>query len=78
MFTIFCPHTKRLRHNNADDHSVGVGKIHWPNGLFTLTETDSGADSVSDSKPDGNIVLCRTFHFAQTWTRIPTIYFCVG
>ena len=38
------------------------------------TDSDSGMDSDSDSKPDGYIVLCRTFHIAQTrtqvWTRI--------
>ena len=47
-------------------------------GSFTLTETDSGTDSDSDSKPGGYIVLCRTFHIAQTWTLIPTPYFCTG
>ena len=26
-------------------------------------------DSDPDSKPDGYIVLCRTFHIAQAWTR---------
>ena len=29
------------------------------NGLFTLTETDLGTDSVLDSNPNGHIVLCR-------------------
>ena len=28
--------------------------------------------------PYGYIVLCRTFHIAWTWARIPTPYFCVG
>ena len=31
-----------------------------------------------DSKPNGCIVLCRTFHIAQTWTWIPTPYFSTG
>ena len=31
-----------------------------------------------DSKLDGYIVLCRTFHIAQIVTWIPTPYFCVG
>ena len=35
-----------------------------------------GNDSDSDSKPNGYIVLCRTFHIAQTGTQIPTPYFC--
>ena len=48
------------------------------NGSFTLTETDSGTDSDSDFKPDGYIVLCRTFHIAQTHTWISTPYFCTG
>ena len=48
------------------------------NGSFTLTETDSRRDSDSDSKLDDYIVLCRTFHIAQTCTQIPTPYFCVG
>ena len=29
-------------------------------GSFALTDTDSGTDSDSDSKPNGYIVLCRT------------------
>ena len=32
----------------------------------------------SDSKPDCYIALCRIFHIAQTQTRIPTPYFCIG
>ena len=48
------------------------------NGSFTLTDRDSGTESDSDSKPDGYIVLCRTFHIAQTRTRIPTPYFSIG
>ena len=34
-----------------------------PNGLFTLPDSDS--DSDSDSKPDGYIVLCRSFHIGS-------------
>ena len=49
-----------------------------PNGSFTLTETDSGTDSDSDSKPNGYIVLCKTFHIAQTLTWIPTRYSYIG
>ena len=44
----------------------------------TMTETDSGTDSDSYSKPDSYIVPCRTFHIVQTWTQIPTSYYCVG
>ena len=33
------------------------------NGLFTLPDPDS--DSDSDSKPDGYIVLCRSFHIGS-------------
>ena len=42
------------------------------NSSITLTETDSDTDWGLDSKPDGYIVLCRTFHIAQTQTHIPT------
>ena len=47
-------------------------------GSFTLTETDSGTDLDSDSKPNGYIVQCRTFNIVQTRTQIPTPYFCTG
>ena len=47
-------------------------------GSFTLTETDSNTDLDSDSKPNGYIVLYRTFHIVWTRTEIPTPYFCVG
>ena len=43
-----------------------------------MTETGSGMDLDLDSKPDGYIILCTTFHIAQTRTRIPTHYFCTG
>ena len=39
---------------------------------------DSSTGSDSDSKLDGYIVLCRTFHIAQTRTQTPTPYFCTG
>ena len=45
--------------------------LHWQR---RTQERDSGRDS----KPNDYIVLCRTFHIAQTWTRIPTPYFCIG
>ena len=56
------------------------------NGLFTLTETDSGTDSDLDSKPSGYIVLCRTCShctdsdldpyslFLQDWNLSPSPY----
>ena len=34
----------------------------FPNGLFTLLDSDSDSDSDSGSKPDGYIVICRNFH----------------
>ena len=34
-----------------------------PNGLFTLPDSDSNSDS--DSKPNGYIVLCRSFHIGS-------------
>ena len=43
-------------------------------GLFTLAEMESEIDS----KPNGYIVVCRTFHIAQTQTRIPSSYFYIG
>ena len=51
----------------------------WASSLvahFTLPKTDLSTDS--DSKLDGYIVLCRTFHIAQTWTQTFTPCFCVG
>ena len=39
---------------------------------------DSSTDSDSDSKLDGYIVLCRTFHIAPTRTQVPAPYFCTG
>ena len=39
-------------------------------GSFTLTDRPH-MNSDSDSKPDGHIVLCRTFHIAKTQTQIP-------
>ena len=36
------------------------------NGLFTLTETDSGTESDSDSKPDGYMYYAEHVHIAQT------------
>ena len=47
------------------------------NGLFTLTETDSGTESDSDSKPDGYIVLCRTCTHCTDLNLDPTPYFCI-
>ena len=63
----------RCNERQADAFRLGAAY-----SSFTLTETDSGTDSNLDSKPDGYIVLCRIFHIAETWTRIPTTYFCVG
>ena len=35
------------------------------NGLFTLPDSNSNSYSDSDSKPDGYIVLCRSFHIGS-------------
>ena len=43
-------------------------------GFFTLVKTYSE----TYSKPNGYIVLCKTFHITKTRTRIPTPYFCIG
>ena len=37
-----------------------------PNDLFTMPHADPDSDSNSDCKPKGYIVLCRTFHTAQS------------
>ena len=39
------------------------------NGYFPLRESDTDTNSDSDSKPNGYIVLRRTFHIAWIWTR---------
>ena len=38
--------------------------------LFILWVPDSDSASNSDYKPNGNIVICRTFHTAQSWIQI--------
>ena len=48
------------------------------NGLLSLAEMDSETHSETNSKPNGYIVLCRTFHIAPSLTLIPTPYFCIG
>ena len=55
-------------------HSGNFEPTLWcqSHGAFTLPDTNSD----SDSKANGYIVICRTFHIAQT--RIPTPYFCIG
>ena len=60
---------------NIYDSFLGVDVKTLPRD-GSLTETDSGMDSVS--KNDGYIVFAEHVHIAQTWTRIPTPYFCVG
>ena len=42
-------------------------------GSFTLPDSDMDTDSDSESKANGYIVVCRTFHIAQTWTQIPSL-----
>ena len=41
---------------------LSIVSTYFNYGSFTLTETDSGTDLDSDSKPDGYIVLCTTLH----------------
>ena len=43
-----------------------------------LAVLESKSDPECDSKPNCYIVLCRTFHIAQTSTLIPAPYFCIG
>ena len=48
------------------------------NGSLTMMEINLGTDSDSDSKPDGYIVLCRTFH--THYTNLDSdlySYFCI-
>ena len=49
-----------------------------PNGSFTLTETDSGTDSDSNSKPDGYITLCRTCSHCRKSESDPYSLFLCG
>ena len=75
-------------HDQHEDHEddevmfslIGVFFLSCviPNGSFTLPDWDMDDDSDTDSKPNGYIVLYRTFHKAWTWTRIPAPYFCIG
>ena len=41
--------------------------------LFTLPDSDSAWDSDLDSKPNGYIVLRRTFHTAHSQIQIPIL-----
>ena len=43
------------------------------NGSFTLPNSDTDSDSSSDCKPNGYIVLCRTFHTTQCQIQIPIL-----
>ena len=53
-----------------DIFSVGLLQFyfHINDGLFTLPDSDTVSNS--DSKPNGYIVLCRTFHTAQSQIQI--------
>ena len=42
-------------------------------GLFTLPDSDTDSDSNSNCKPNGYIVLYRTFHTAQGQIQIPIL-----
>ena len=66
--------------NETKTHEENTGVDIYPscNGSFTLIEADPGIDWDLDSKPDDYIALCRTFYIVQTWTQIPTPYFCIG
>ena len=49
---------------NLETHRVQEEQLsHY--GLFTLPDTGSDSDSDLDSKPDGYIVLCRSFHIGS-------------
>ena len=48
------------------------------NGLFTLTETDLGTDSVLIQNPMATLCYAESVHIVQTRTCIPTTYMCVG
>ena len=41
--------------------------------LFTLPNSDTDSDSNSDCKPNGYIIICRTFHIAQSQIPILTL-----
>ena len=41
--------------------------------LFTLPDSDTDSNSYSDCKPNGYIVVCRTFHTAQSQIQIPIL-----
>ena len=40
-------------------------------GLFTFSDSDS--DSYSDCKPNGHIVVCKTFHTVRSSIQIPVL-----
>ena len=48
-------------------------KLYHPYGLFTLPDWDTHSNSNSDCKPNGYILLRRTFHTAQSQIQIPIL-----
>ena len=47
--------------------------IHSRNSLFTLLDSDTDSNSHSYCKMNGYILLCRTFHRAQSLNQIPIL-----
>ena len=62
MITL-CPFTDIISYN--------FGHFRWCNGLFKMSDLET--DSNSDSKPNGYIALCRSFHIARSQIQIPII-----
>ena len=66
-----------VKYLNCPDHTVvpmsAASSTHRSNGLFTLLDLDSDSDSDLDSKPNGCIALCGSFHTAQSRIQIPIL-----
>ena len=48
-------------------------KLYHPYGLFTLPHWDTDSNSNSNCKPNGYILLRRTFHTGQSQIQIPIL-----
>ena len=73
----FNSHTIRGRSNVSSLPFRYVFSILGNMCSFTLTEMDSGTGSDSDSKPDGYIVLCRTYPHCTDFDSNPySLFLC--
>ena len=69
-----CASQLNIRSDTYSVKNVKQNKIRWRTVMAHL----HWWRWIRIPKPDAYIVLCRTFHIAQTRTPTPTLYFCKG